>query len=267
MIEAPPDIHDNEPEKKIPLPKVGIVKYATPINLDLLECCERICEVEAYIDLPDNMRGAHISRLARTIEYASKNKSCHNPRKLIEEMTKKLLETHPKSSSSLVRIKTTLMYKGKRIEISVGGVRKKETFTEEVQISLNGLTACPCAKDVYRFYEKTPLESTPTHMQRAKLNVKIYGGKLLEDKKKLEEIIRILNSSFSSELEKIVDRKKEYMIIKKAINNPMFAEDVVRKAAFELKQKLPKGTALHVSIESFESIHDYNVYAEWGDII
>jgi GTP cyclohydrolase I len=76
----------------------------------------------------------------------------------------------------------------------------------------------------------------------------------------IEDLIKEVESSASSEVFSLLKRSDEKFVTESAYANPMFVEDVVREVA----QKLDSDqniTWFTVAAENFESIHNHSAYA------
>ena len=259
-----PDIHDEEPEHKIPIDKVGVKNLLEKLNLDLTECTSQYYNIEVYVNLPSNKKGVHLSRIVKVVKEQADNQECMKTKTFIEKTLKKLLETHENTEYAETKLYTTIKKDDQIYYLGFGGKTEKEKIVETISIETMGITACPCAKEVYKYYEKTTDEKTPTHMQRARLKVELIGDNLL-DPVFIEKILYLMKKSFSANLKELLTRKEEYLLLKKAISKPRFAEDIIRSIKADLTGLFKEKTKLKVSIESLESIHYYNVFAELGE--
>ena len=81
----------------------------------------------------------------------------------------------------------------------------------------------------------------------------------------VNDIIDLIERSFSSPTFEILKRDDEAAVVINAHNNPKFVEDVVRdvlKRIVDKYQELPDDVHLTVRSESEESIHKHNAFAE-----
>ena len=76
----------------------------------------------------------------------------------------------------------------------------------------------------------------------------------------IEDLIRLVEQSASSEVFSVLKREDEKYVTEKAYDNPVFVEDIVREIAFKL-EKDSNITWFAVESENFESIHNHNAYA------
>ena len=76
----------------------------------------------------------------------------------------------------------------------------------------------------------------------------------------IEEMIRLVEDSASSELYSLLKRPDEKFVTERAYANPVFVEDLVRNVA-ALSEQDPNILWYRVEAENFESIHNHNAYA------
>jgi GTP cyclohydrolase I len=76
----------------------------------------------------------------------------------------------------------------------------------------------------------------------------------------IEDMIRIVETSASSELYSLLKRPDEKAVTERAYEHPVFVEDLVRNIAAR-SNKEPNITWYKVEAENFESIHNHNAYA------
>jgi GTP cyclohydrolase-4 len=134
-----------------------------------------------------------------------------------------------------------------------------------IGVKVVGMTACPCAMEVVRTlnYEKNTYP-VPTHNQR---NIGTLMIEVPRDVKVVDanDLIEIVEKSFSSPTYSILKRKNEAELVINAHKKPKFVEDVVRDMlAMVLKRykELPDDVIVIARSESEESIHKHNAFAE-----
>jgi GTP cyclohydrolase I len=76
----------------------------------------------------------------------------------------------------------------------------------------------------------------------------------------IEEMIRLVEDSASSELYSLLKRPDEKFVTERAYDNPVFVEDLVRNVAARSEQD-SNILWYRVEAENFESIHNHNAYA------
>jgi GTP cyclohydrolase-4 len=102
-----------------------------------------------------------------------------------------------------------------------------------------------------------------THNQRntTTLVIEVPGHYDIE----ADDLIDIVENSFSSPTYEILKRKDEARMVVEAHTKPMFVEDIVRKILSSLLANyphLPDDVHVLVRSESEESIHKHNAFAE-----
>ena len=117
-----------------------------------------------------------------------------------------------------------------------------------IGVSLSVQTLCPCSKEISRY---------GAHNQRAVVSVKVRCVSLVW----FEELIAMIEASASSPLYTLLKREDEKYITEHAYENPRFVEDVIRELAVRLDDD-GRITWYSISVESQESIHEHNAFAE-----
>jgi GTP cyclohydrolase I len=75
----------------------------------------------------------------------------------------------------------------------------------------------------------------------------------------MEDLIRLVETSASSEVYSLLKRADEKLVTETAYDNPRFVEDVVREVAVKLMGD-PNYVWFSVAAENFESIHNHSAY-------
>lgn len=123
-----------------------------------------------------------------------------------------------------------------------------ETGEPELTVLVPVTTLCPCSKAISRF---------GAHNQRAAVRLAVQPRALVW----LEDLIALVESCGSSEVYTLLKRPDEKFVTEWAYEHPMFVEDVARMVA----QKAAAHPDIHrfsVAVESFESIHRHNAFAQ-----
>jgi len=108
-------------------------------------------------------------------------------------------------------------------------------------------TLCPCSKAI---------SERGAHNQRGELTLTVESQPHLWP----DDLIRLAESSASCELYSVLKRPDEKAVTETAYDNPVFVEDVARKAAVAARAH-PAIRAFRITVENFESIHHHNAYA------
>ncbi len=271
------DAQDVPPEIPLKIDRVGVKEVSRriliaspegPLSYDVV--------LDAYIDLPHNMRGIHMSRnieaFIEAIEEARKGEAA-SLEEFLEVISHKLLEKHGYATRAEVRLQTKYYYmedfinppvpEAADVAITVLMDRSGRS-RRSVAVSLIGVTACPSAQITFSEREGIPPEKSPTHLQRARLTicVKTTGKRIA----RIEWLVEAARDSFSAPVVSFLKKPDEHRLLKKALRRPRFVEDVVRYALDKtfktlVKMGFPEETLIRVEVESLESIHPHNAYA------
>lgn len=273
---SPRDVQSEKPEIPLLIERVGVKGVKRKINIYIPgETLSYDIKLNAYVDLPKDQRGIHMSRnievILESIDEASKGRYS-TLEELFESICRKLLFKHSYASKAEVHGETTYFYKTKvfdeeiyeaaEIKLRVS-VDKNDNIRWCTGVTIEGITVCPCAQVMYSELEGTEQSRSPSHTQRAKLFVGVETkGKVA----RIEWLIETARESFSAPTVSLLKRHDEYRLIRDAFKNAKFIEDVVRNAIYNIAIKLlnenfPLDTRIIIEGESFESIHPFNAYA------
>lgn len=259
---------NSRPAYPLRLIKVGIRGLKHPIILPDGRC---FVDLDAYVHLPPSQKGIHMSRIYESV-YDSINQGASI--KKIEEfgllIVKDMLRRHEYAETVEVTMRFPFFYdtthESKSMEFAMGYVNVASTRAQKncfrIGIKLEGMTVCPCAMETFREYEKVE-GLVPSHTQRCVLTIIVESTNPIP----LRELIEMGKEAFSSETINLLKRKGEYKLVKEGFENPMFVEDVVRKALYNVAMFCKLNgypldeTEVDVRAESHESIHKFNAYA------
>ncbi|MEM0371561.1 MAG: GTP cyclohydrolase, FolE2/MptA family [Ignisphaera sp.] len=272
-----PDVQASKPLYSIPIARVGV-----------REVYRRICIVssrgntclDAYIDilidLPKSQRGIHVSRnIEAMLDVFSviEHSSFKSLEEAIENLCRELLKKHDYANSAEVRLSSTFLYEYKDLDLDVKEYvpvklsikskvrRESNNVRRKFCIEVVGMTVCPCALQVCSYILNTD-EFAPSHTQRTKLKICLSTESLID----VADLVDIALNSFSIPVFSYLKRDKECKMILKGFKNPKFAEDVVRSALYgvyrKFSEKIDPDSLVYVSVNSFESIHPFNLSAE-----
>jgi len=265
------EIQDTKPDYTIPINRVGFrglwkrVLIDSPLGIVPLDL-----EINAYVEIPENKKGAHLSRnveaLPEDIEFPMKANSIEY---YLEKVHKSLLKLHTYAKTARVEARTKygveIQFNGlKELEpvevlISIDGNSEKKRWSTTVGVY--GMTVCPSAQTTISNIINTD-NLSPSHSQR----VLLYGTIETEENHivRIEDIARCLSNAFSAPSFTLLKRMQEANLVISAHKNPKFVEDVVRDAIRGLRclsESLPESTIIKAEAISLESIHPHNVYA------
>jgi len=292
-----PDINDLNPKNKIKINKAGVCKLRQQILIRMNGLLLTIpAEFKLTVELPSNYRAAHMSRNLEALKEVSWELDENGIDKLrpldinmvTQLVAKQMLLHHNYSGRVFVEMKIDYFspkysperkhksYEHYEVELGTTMSRDGDEFkiSNSVVVSVEGTTTCPCAQNQSKFITLQILEKKnitlanevldelifPTHMQRAVVKVSMldYQGVTIED------IITIAESSMSNNTHGFLKRDDEESLIRDAFLNPKFVEDVVRNVVFEIQKykEIKDETLVNVEVETQESIHKHNAFAE-----
>lgn len=274
------DVQNRKNETGFSLTKVGVtgVRKLVHVKRPDEHCNEPlVCMIDVFVDLPAEQKGSHMSRNLEVIR-AVVSECTEEPTTGIEDLAtmigKMLLEKHEYAKFSNVNIvaeyfkdnvtphgkNTTEVYRlfGKAKCERDGGI------TKTIGVESVGMTACPCAQEnVAQTLNCSKEWPVITHNQRNVCTVYMS----MDDSCMVEadDLIDLINSSFSSPTFEVLKRDDEAAVVINAHRNPKFVEDMVRdvlKKIVDEYTELPDDVEVVVKSESEESIHKHNAFAE-----
>jgi len=259
-------------------------------------------KISALIDLPAQQRGIHMSRTSETIEEVINEvifKPTPTIELVGDRIVRKLLERHPYTSKAEVKLEgkivvqvrennTRNIQKTYNISSFVKANRKgtgEIDYTYFIGASAVGMTVCPCAKEMSQEYaaeiiktrkdinvSKEDLEKLinilpfSSHNQRSIGTITVQIKDLSNHKIDVLDIIDVIEGSMSGRIQSVLKRPEEAELVRSAHLKPLFSEDVIREMAknfiFRDFPNLEDNFEIKFTIESLESIHLHNVYAE-----
>jgi GTP cyclohydrolase-4 len=264
------------------LTRVGVteVKKQVTVHRDFGNSCLN-CVIDIFVDLPSTQRGSHLSRnlevIAEVIEM-SVSKPVSGLEELAGNICEMLFDRHEYASYAEVNIAADYFLD----RSGPSGRVSKEPFKLMANASGNrgkgmrkmigaqaiGMTACPCAMETIRDGIKGNVAMNDdfpviSHNQRniSTLMIEVPGHAEVE----ANDLIEILEQSFSSPTFEILKRSDEAAVVINAHRNPKFVEDVVRDVLLKVLERfpgLPDEVKITVRSESEESIHKHNAFAE-----
>ncbi|MCQ2085835.1 MAG: GTP cyclohydrolase MptA [archaeon] len=275
------DVQSLRNEKGFSLTRVGVIGVRKIVQVGKpgyeRGSVPMICSIDAFVDLPADQKGSHMSRNLEVIEGIIEeciDKPVIGIENIAVAMGKMLLDKHSYASTSGVNIEAeyfreSVTPRGRRTtEVCklIGKSRciKGGKVTKTLGVQVTGMTACPCAQEnVARILGCSKEWPVITHNQRNVCTVVME----LEDSVDVEadDLIDLVNDCYSSPTFGILKRDDEAVVVINAHNNPKFVEDVVREVLKKIvKQytRVPDDTVVIARSESEESIHKHNAYAE-----
>jgi GTP cyclohydrolase IV len=254
---------DRTPKVKETIDRVGVSGLRTSLKLSNGGGDTHFtAEVDLFIDLTEDRKGIHMSRLVESInEVVSKGsrRSRTSFEKLGMDILVELKKRH-RYSKGEITIKTT-MFLGRHTpvtnkltdepyDVSIGVISRGEQYFKIMRVKAIGNTLCPHS-----------LETThgKAHVQRAELDLQIEAP--IREKIPLEELINICENSFSSPTYTVLKTVDEAAVVEEMFRNPRFVEDVARDC-FRQAKALKFTGRVKIRATSYESIHKHNAVSE-----
>jgi GTP cyclohydrolase I len=253
------DVRRGPGECRVPIDKVGVKGLSYPIVLrDKAHRRQHtVALISMYVDLPEEHRGTYMGRFVEILNRYHREIDIHKLGRILRAMRKEL-------GARSAHLEMEFPYFVEKAA-PVSGARGlmnyrcwlvaelRDRFRLRMGAAVPVATLCPCSKEMVE---------TGAHNQRAEIRAVVeFKGFLW-----LEDLIDLVEDCGSSEVYSLLERADEKHLTAKALENPAFVEDVVRKVATRLSEH-PLVTGYEVAVESHESIHHHDVYAHiarWG---
>jgi GTP cyclohydrolase-4 len=291
---AVPDVQGALPATQVSLSRVGVTGVDKVIRVKA-DGEENLfyANFECFVDLNPQQAGVHMSRFEEIVgeaidevvlgeAFKAEVLAAHVAEKVRErqggERAEVSIKAHyPETVQTPETGKSTqeiyVLY-----GTAVASARGTRTLTG---VEAQGMTACPCAQEavaalardrlgkdsfgeeeIERILELVPVA---THNQRGIGTLWVgcpEGGPAWIE---APELLRIVESSMSSEIYELMKRTDERSVVVKAHENPRFVEDCVREMVRQVVEgytDLPEQTFVMARQENLETIHRHNVVAE-----
>ncbi len=290
------DVQAGVPDTRVSLTRVGVrgvekvIHVASPGD-DAPSLF--FAELEAFVDLNPDQAGVHMSRFEEVVNTAIDDVVLSRTLRA-EELAAKIAEqVRERQSGARAEVHITARY-AETVQAPASGLDTQEIYKLHgvavaselgtrtlTGVEAQGMTACPCAQGLLADSARARLEddgftaaeieriidSVPiaTHNQRGigQLHLGRPEGATLNIDAR--DLLRIVESSMSSEIYELMKRSDEAMVVEKAHRNPRFVEDVVREMVRRVAEAYPElrdGGFMVARQENLETIHRHTVVAE-----
>ncbi len=288
------DVQARRPSTQVSLSRVGVTGVEKVIRIrDNGNEQLFYAELECFVDLGPEQKGAHMSRFEEVVNEAI-------DAVILSEAFK--AETLAAHIAERIRDRQD----GARAEVTIAarypehkpapasGTPTQEIYTlfgsavasergtrRLVGVEAQGMTACPCAQEmvmersherlsdagfdedeIARVFEAVPVA---THNQRGIGTLHIGCPEGCTEAIEAATLLEIVESSMSSEIYELMKRSDEVEVVEKAHRHPRFVEDCVRemvRMAGERFGALGSDAFISARQENLETIHKHNVVAE-----
>jgi GTP cyclohydrolase-4 len=289
------DVQARRPTARVSLSRVGVTGVQKVIRIRAGQSDEQLfyAELDCFVDLEPEQKGAHMSRFEEVVEEAIDEVV------LSEALKAETLAAHiaqrVRERQAALRAEVTVAARYPEHKVApVSGLRTQAIYTlfgsavasaagtrRLVGVQAQGMTACPCAQELLttRAHERLAddgfdedeiervLEHVPvaTHNQRGLGTLYVGCPETCADPIDAAVLLRIVESSMSAEIFELMKRPDEAEVVEKAHRRPRFVEDCVREAirmaVTEFESLGPDAFVLSRQ-ENLETIHQHNVMAE-----
>ena len=245
----------NEPDdRRIAIDRVGVraLRYPMQIRDKARAVQHTIATAALTVDLPHQFKGTHMSRFVEVLNEFGPELHVDNIRTILCQLTARLA-----SESAHVDFEFPFfLAKAAPVTGAVGMMDYNARFAATLEkgvvdfvvtVIVPVTTLCPCSKAI---------SVHGAHNQRGQVTFSIRSHPPLW----IEDMIRLVEDSASSELYSLLKRPDEKAVTERAYENPVFVEDLVRNIA-DRAARVPEIAWYRIEAENFESIHNHNAYA------
>ena len=288
------DVQARRPSTQVSLSRVGVTGVEKVISIRSGNAEQLFyAELECFVDLAADRRGAHMSRFEEVVNEAIDEVV------LGESLKAETLATHiaerVRDRQGGVRSEVTIAARyPENKSAPVSGIPTQEIYTlfgaavasergtrRLVGVQAQGMTACPCAQELVsagarealaedgfgddeidRILELVPVA---THSQRGIGTLHVGCPTDCTEAIEASDLLTIVEESMSSEIYELMKRPDEQDVVEKAHRRPRFVEDCVRemvRMGVERFGHLGEAAFLSARQENLETIHKHNVVAE-----
>jgi GTP cyclohydrolase I/GTP cyclohydrolase-4 len=288
------DVQARRPVTRVSLSRVGVTGVEKVLRIRS-NGSEQLfyAELECFVDLPPDQKGAHMSRFEEVVNEAIDEVVLREAFKA-ETLASHIAErVRDRQGGLRAEVKIAARYPEHKPS-PVSGVPTQEIYTlfgsavassrgtrRLVGVQAQGMTACPCAQEMVmeRSQERLRadgftddeiarvLEHVPvaTHNQRGVGTLYIGCPEGCGESIEAATLLEIVEASMSSEIYELMKRPDEVEVVEKAHRRPRFVEDCVRemiRMAVDRFRHLGDTAFVHARQENLETIHKHNVVAE-----
>jgi GTP cyclohydrolase-4 len=284
------DMQAEEPLTHLSLTHVGVSGIRRIVRISGTERDDLFyAEMDLYVELGPEQKGAHLSRFKDTVEEIIEelsNESVPGLETLAERIAREVLrdqratrsDVHIRARFPQDRYTPVSAKLTQEIYTLIGiAAATNEQVVRLVGVEAEGMMASPSTQDMIASQARERLleagfspeqidrvlEIVPvaTHNQRGRGTLIVGCAEAI----RAEDLVNIVEGAMSSENYDLLKRPDELFVVAKAHRHPRFAEDAVREIIFgliELYPYLSDDTFVLARQQNIETIHKHDVYAE-----
>ncbi len=249
------DTQNSADDRKIPIDRVGVRGLRFPLRVRDKDHAEQstVATVSLSVDLPHHFKGTHMSRFVEVLNSHGRILHVSNVRELCRELKERLEARTAHADFEFpyfVEKQAPATGASGMVDCQVkfnAALGPEDQFDLVTTVVVGVTTLCPCSKAI---------SARGAHNQRGITTFSVRASSFVW----IEDMIRIVETSASSELYSLLKRPDEKAVTERAFDNPVFVEDLVRNVALKARAH-PAITWFAVEAENFESIHNHNAFA------
>lgn len=248
------DTQNERDSRRLPIDRVGVkdLRYPIQIRDKNRSLQSTIATAQLTVDLPHHFKGTHMSRFIEVLSSHGPILHVDNIRDILTQLTSRLESDcahvdfeFPFFLEKLAPVSHAPGLMDYTARFSATLEKGEMDFVVTVVVPVT--TLCPCSKAI---------SARGAHNQRGHATLAIRFKKPMW----IEDMIRLVEDSASSELYSLLKRPDEKAVTERAYDNPVFVEDLVRNIATRCERD-KNITWYRAEAENFESIHNHNAYA------
>ncbi|HKG36117.1 MAG TPA: GTP cyclohydrolase MptA [Solirubrobacterales bacterium] len=289
------DVQSGRPATEVSLSRVGVTGVEKVIRVQS-EAGEHLylAELECFVDLNPQQAGVHMSRFEEVVGEAIDSVVLGESSFRAETLAAHIAEQVRESQQGFRAEVSVTAHYPETVTTPESGQRTQELYTllgtavcsergtrTLTGVQAQGMTACPCAQGMVAEVARDRLAAqgfdeeqidlalaavpVATHNQRGigTLWVGCPEGNAIDVDAR--DLLRIVESSMSSEIYELMKRPDELAVVAKAHANPRFVEDCVREMIRQVAAsfgEMDENAFVMARQENLETIHRHNVVAE-----
>ena len=293
------DVQARRPTTHVSLTRVGVTNVDKVIRISS-NGTEQLfyAQLECFVDLGPNQKGAHMSRFEEVINEAIDEVILHEAFRA-ETLAQHIAERVRDRQEGLRAEVTIAARYPEHKDAPVSGSATQEIYTlfgaavasargtrRLVGVEAHGMTACPCAQELVTARSRERLAAdgfsedeiervlravpVATHNQRGIGRLHVGCPEGCDQRIEAAKLLEIVERSMSSEIYELMKRSDEVEVVEKAHMHPRFVEDCVRemvRMAVDEFAGLGEDAFVLARQENLETIHRHNVVAERHGLI